>query len=435
MLSGKGINALLSLVYMAIITRSLGVERFGQFALVLGAAQGVELIVAFQSWQIVVRYGMPHLHAGRRFDLARLVRFALWLDFAAALIAIPVVIVTMMVLGSHFGWDARFVRQAVACGIIFAFAAYSTPVGVLRLYDRFGTAAIADAVTPATRCLGVLAVWLSGPNVIGFVTALAVAELLTAIAYWWLALGSSGMNWRLDRPLRWRALAEANPGLAGYAVTTNLTATLDALGKQLGVVFVGLLLTPAAAGGFRLARQIAQSLTKLSQTMARAIFPEFMRSRAGEGGSAQFHTLLARILRLSGVGAALVIILLLVLGRPVLGLIGGHQFLWVYPVLLLLGTSAAFDFASVGFEPALVTLGRPGLALLLRAISTFIFLAMTVALTSPLGTIGAGIAALVASLASMAMLWIALSRLRDRERLSEPLLELNVEAALEQPDQ
>ena len=40
------------------------------------AAQGVELIVAFQSWQIVVRYGMPHLQAGRPLDLARLVREA-----------------------------------------------------------------------------------------------------------------------------------------------------------------------------------------------------------------------------------------------------------------------------------------------------------------------------------------------------------------------
>jgi O-antigen/teichoic acid export membrane protein len=435
MLSSKGINALLSLVYMAIITRSLGVERFGQFALVLGAAQGVELIVAFQSWQIVVRYGMPHLHAGRRFDLARLVRFTLWLDISAALIAIPIVIGTMIVLGSHFGWDARFVHQAVACGIIFAFAAYSTPVGVLRLYDRFGTAAVADAVTPATRCLGVIAVWLSSPNVIGFVAALAVAELLTAMVYWWLALGLPTMSWRLDRPLRWRALVEANPGIGGYALTTNLTSTLDALGKQVGVVLVGLLLTPAAAGGFRLARQLAQSLTKLSQTMARAIFPELMRSRAGDGGTAHFHTLLGRIIRLSGVGAGLVIVLLLLLGRPALALIGGHQFLWVYPVLLLLGASAAFDFASVGFEPALVALGRPGLVLKLRFISTLIFLAITVGLTSPLGTIGAGVAALVASIVSMVMLWFALSRLRGRDRLDEPYLELTVEAALEQPDQ
>jgi O-antigen/teichoic acid export membrane protein len=435
MLSGKGVNALLSLVYMAIITRTLGVERFGQFALALGAAQGVELIVAFQSWQIVVRYGMPHLQAGRPLDLARLVRFTLWLDIFAALIAVPIVIVTMMVLGNHFGWEARFVHRAVACGIIFGFAAYSTPVGVLRLHDRFGTAAIADAVTPATRCLGVIAVWLSAPSVIGFLAALAVAELLTAMVYWWLALRLPGMSWRLDRPLRWRALVQDNPGIGGYALITNLTSTLDALGKQVGVVLVGLLLTPAAAGGFRLARQLAQSLTKLSQTMARAIFPELMRSRAGEGSSAHFHTLLGRIIRLSGVGAGLVVLLLLVLGRPALALIGGHQFLWVYPVLLLLGASAAFDFASVGFEPALVALGRPGLALKLRFVSTMIFLAITIGLTAPLGTIGAGVAALAASIASMAMLWFALSRLRDRDRLNEPYLEMTMEAVLEQPDQ
>jgi O-antigen/teichoic acid export membrane protein len=169
--------------------------------------------------------------------------------------------------------------------------------------------------------------------------------------------------------------------------------------------------------------------------MARAIFPELMRSRGREGSSAHFHTLLARIVRLSGVGAGFVVLLLLVLGRPALALIGGHQFLWVYPVLLLLGASAAFDFASVGFEPALVALGRPGLALKLRFVSTMIFLAITVGLTAPLGIIGAGVAALVASIVSMMMLWFALTRLRDRDRLNEPYLEMTMEAALEQPDQ
>ena len=64
-----------------------------------------------------------------------------------------------------------------------------------------------------------------------------------------------------------------------------------------------------------------------------------------------------------------------------------------------------------------------------------IFLAITVGLTAPLGIIGAGVAALVASIVSMMMLWFALSRLRDRDRLNEPYLEMTMEAVLEQPDQ
>jgi O-antigen/teichoic acid export membrane protein len=145
--------------------------------------------------------------------------------------------------------------------------------------------------------------------------------------------------------------------------------------------------------------------------------------------------LLTRIIRLSGIGATIVFIILLVLGQPALALIGGHQLVWAYPVLLLLGTSAAFDFAALGFEPALVALGRPGLALMLRFIATALFLGITVGLIPTLGTVGAGVAALVSSILSMLIFWIALSHLRGRERLGQRYLEATTAAALEQEDQ
>jgi O-antigen/teichoic acid export membrane protein len=432
MLGGKGVNAIFSLVYMAIVTRSLGVDRFGQFALALGAAQGVELLVAFQSWQIVVRYGISHLQEGRSSDLALLVRFTMWLDLAAVVIASPIILLTMVLLASHFGWDARFTYQAAGAGLLFAFASYSTPLGVLRLHDRFGQAELAGAIAPAVRLVGVTAVWLSGPNVIGFILALGIAELLSALGYWWFALQLPKMSWRTDRRLTWRELVQANKGIGNYAITTNLSSTLEAFGKQVGVIVVGFMLTPAAAGGYRLARQLGQSLSKLSQTMARAVFMELLRSRPDNGGPNHFHSLLLRLISLSAVGAGLVIALLLLLGRPALALIGGHEFLWVYPALLLMGTSAAFEFASVSFEPALVALGRPGIALKLRFISTAIFLAVTVGLTPILGIVGAGVAALTSSILSMVMLWGAISRLSGHGRAPEPALEDAMQTALDQ---
>jgi hypothetical protein len=39
MLASRGVSAVFSLVYLAIVTRSLGVEGFGKFALITGAAQ------------------------------------------------------------------------------------------------------------------------------------------------------------------------------------------------------------------------------------------------------------------------------------------------------------------------------------------------------------------------------------------------------------
>lgn len=420
LLGGKGVSAVLSLVYLAIVTRSLGLEGFGQFSLALGAAQAVALLVSFQTWLIVVRYGMPHLHAGRAQELAALLRFSTWLDAAAAAVSAVAIIGVMLVMGRYFGWSRPFTTEATLCGILFVLSPHWTPIGVLRMKDRYATAAAADSVTPIVRCVGAVAVWLIEPSVIGYFFAWALAESLTAVAYWLSALRLPGISWRLTSPFRWSDLKAANPGIASYAITTNLNSSLDVGGKQVAVLLVGFLLSPAAVGGFRLAQQLAQSMAKLSQALGRAIFPELIRSRVGTTETAHFEALLKRTLRITAIGGAIVFALLLLIGRPALALIAGPEFVWAYPVLLLLGTSAAIEFAAVGFEPALVALGRPTLALKFRFLSTAVLLTGFVLLTPKLQTIGAGISALAASILSVTLLWTVLQRLLKEGKVPSP---------------
>ena len=410
MLGGKGLSGVLSTLYLAIATRSLGVEGFGQFALVLGLGQGVAGFASFQSWQIVVRYGMQHIHAGRDAALTRLVRFSALLDIASGVAAALLVSAGIMLIGPRLGWSRDFLWQALASCVVLVLAVQSTPIGVLRLHDRFGDATLAEAFTPITRFIGAVIVWLTHPSVIAFLVVWSASEVITAAAYWLLAARQQRIEWRGGDWLRLRAVAEENGGILRYAVTTNLTSSLGLGAKQLAVLLVGLMVTPAAAGGYRVAQQLSQALGKLSQTLSRAIFPELMRSHAGDDEGGDFDRLFDRTRRLAMIGGGAVIVLLLTVGRPVLGLVAGKAFLPVYPVLLVLGIAAALDFAGVGFEPALVARGRAGTALELRFVSTATMLALMLALTPRHGGIGAAFAVLVSSILSFAMLWRAVQR-------------------------
>lgn len=408
LLGGKGLSAVLSLVYLAIVARSLGVAGFGKFALILGAAQAIELLASFQSWQIVVRYGIPHFTARRDTELNDLLRFCTLLDVAAALVSAVVVTAVYIGMGRYFGWTDKLVEGAIAFGVVFVISTHWTPIGILRMRDRFDTAAIADAATPIVRCIGAVVILAIKPGAIGFFGVWAVAELLTAVAYWTAALRLQPIRWDLGRGLGLRAITGANPGILKYALATNLNSSLDVGGKQVAILIIGFMLNPAAVGGFRMAQQLAQGVAKFSQAMGRAIFPELMRSRTDEPDERAFATLLKRTFRLTAGGAAIVVTVVIALGQPLIELIGGKQFLGAYPLLQLLGLAAAIEFAAVAFEPALVAMGRAGLALKLKIVSTTVLLAGIVGLTPILDTRGAALAVLAASVTSTVLLWLVL---------------------------
>ncbi|MEG3597353.1 MAG: oligosaccharide flippase family protein, partial [Pseudomonadota bacterium] len=61
LLTGRGLNAVLSIVYLALATRTLGLDNFGYFAIILALGQTVTGLANFQTWQFVVRWGADEL--------------------------------------------------------------------------------------------------------------------------------------------------------------------------------------------------------------------------------------------------------------------------------------------------------------------------------------------------------------------------------------
>jgi hypothetical protein len=65
LLASNALMAVLSLVYIGMVTRALGLADFGRFALITGTAQMLAMLVSFETWKVVVQYGLEHEGAGR----------------------------------------------------------------------------------------------------------------------------------------------------------------------------------------------------------------------------------------------------------------------------------------------------------------------------------------------------------------------------------
>ena len=406
LLAGKIVGAVLSLIYLGIATRALGPAGFGQFVLILGTGQAVATLVSFESWQLLLRFGMERLHSKKTDDLGHLIAFCIVLDLVAAAFGAVLAMLGVAVLGPRFGWSIATQKEALAFCLVLLVCIRSASIGVLRLHDRFGAAAFAETVTPIIRFIGAMVVVAIGPSVNGLLIAWAIAELATAAVHWGLAIATVRPRLAWWRWSHLRRVPAENPGLWHYAATTNIASTLGIVGKQFAVLFVGASVSPAAAGGYRIAHQLGQALANISDMLSRATFSELMRIRAGRTAGELVRMFRSASL-LAMVTAVIMIAILLILGRPLLTLLAGEHYGSVYPLVLLLGIAAALDACGVSFEPALLATGRVSLALRLRIISTaFLFVALWVLLERA-GIIGAAWATFFASLLALILLGAA----------------------------
>lgn len=407
MLASRGVSAVFSLVYLAIVTRSLGVSGFGKFALITGAAQLLANLLAFQTWQIIVQYGVNHIENRDQTRLARLYRGALLLDAVSAVTGIAAAAIILHFFADALGLSATLARATLIFNIIMLLSLRSTPLGMLRLRDRFSLAAAAESATPTFRLIGAVAVWIIHPKLQGFLIAWAIAELLTAAAHWYAVRKTGDLALMFNRGKNLREVFTDNPGITRYALTTNFSQTLSMTTKQLPLFLVGGLTGTAAAGAFRLAAQLSRSLTILAQMIARAAFPEIVRAVRNQGVEGLSGIILQSI-RVALAVSTIAFVLIVALGELVLKLVGGEEFGQAYHSLLWLAAAGCTELAIVAFEPAIMAAQRAHLAFFARLGATAVLVGGAVVLEPSMGAEGVAAAVFANSVVQSVLLGVIL---------------------------
>lgn len=353
LLGGRGINALLSLVYLALATRVLGLEDFGRFTLIVVLAQAIVGIASFQTWQAVVRWGsLPG-------EEERSAGFALALDMLSVVVG---GVIAGAVCWSASLWlplppELRLAAFAQCAAALLAIR--STPTGILRLHDRYDLAALAESALPATRAVGAILAWLFWPGITGFVAAWALAELACAAAYWWLARGLTPIRFS-DVSLR--ALPHRHAGVWRFVWATNLSRSLAISARQAILLMVGALGGAEMAGGYRVAAQLGQALVQLGEAVSRAIYPEFVR--AGKGARA----ISVSMARLAGGTGLIALALAWLMGGWALTMLAGPEFGFAHGALIVLAGAGALELLGASWDALLVARHRAELAFGVRAV-------------------------------------------------------------------
>ncbi|SFF92499.1 Membrane protein involved in the export of O-antigen and teichoic acid [Novosphingobium sp. CF614] len=415
LLGGKGFGGLCSIVYLAILSRSLGLKDFGHFSLIFGTAQALVAVAGFQTWQAVVRYGAAYVHANDWVRFSRLSMLCGVIDAAGALFGCLMAAVIFLGFAGTLDLNPAYVNMAFAFNCALMWGRVSAPTGMMRALDRFDAAVYVEAMVPVGRLIAASFIWWYGPTVGRFLFAWAFVDVTSAFTYWALALRLNPRGFDLAGLRDWRVTISENPQIRRFLFIISTASTLDAAFKQGPLLAVGYFLGTSAAGLYRLADQLAQGFGKVSTLIARAIYPEVSRARFASSPT-EFRRMIMRIVRIAGIGGGIVVLAAIVAGRQLLALIGGSAFGAGAAILVPLAIAASFELASVAFEPVLHSTGRAQTALFGRlfAVAT---LAGTILVLHGIGAVGIAWSVAVAGAAGYCMLGImALRTLHRLER-------------------
>lgn len=398
LLGGRVANAVMGLAAIALTARALGLTSFGVLILIHAFAQFLGETVKFQSWQTVLHYGARPLAEGRPADFGKVLRFALALDAIGAVVGVAVGLIATLAFGDRLGLSPEHRPAAALYVLSVVFMVSATPMGLLRLLDRFDVLARQTALVALVRLIGCGIGFVTTASMPAFLIFWAAGVVAGFVYIAWAAWSELKARGLLSGPT-WRGgpLTEGMPGAWRFAWSTNLSATVDVAFTHVITLALGALVGPAQAALWRIGRQVADAIAKPARLLTASLYPELARLHAGEGGQAGMWRLARAIGLLAGALGVLLMGLTLGGGEWLLRITMGPQFTQAATLMTWQVGAAVIGLVALPFEPMLVSLGRAGTALWVRLVVCFAYLALLGPVVTHYGALGAAVTLVIAS--------------------------------------
>ncbi len=412
--SSKAVAVVSGVAYLSLAAQALGAAQFGIIVLIHTYSAFIREIVSFKSWQALIRYGAEYIDRDEYGTFQKLLKLTFCLDMASAIIGFLIGAIAIQYVGPRLGLTPDAVPLATIYCVLILINIKSTPLGVLRLFNRFDLLGLQALIVPLLRLAGVAIASYFGASWKIYLLVWFIAGALSAlvlISLGWRELKRqkvmNGLDWNM------RGLAAPHKGIWPFVWTANFHGTANMASTHIATLSVGFILGPAGAALLKVAQEIAGALTKMAQLFNSTIYPELAKLASSQGGT-YLRQVVLKSARLGLLIGGIFVVIVFAVGEPVLFYLFGEEFGNAYRVLLFLTLASAIAMVTFAFEPALYAIGRPQLALYVKLVASVVHVGTIIVLLMAIGLVGAGIAALIGNLVAAILLFVIASRLLAR---------------------
>jgi O-antigen/teichoic acid export membrane protein len=392
-LAGFGTGALLSAVAAILLTRHLGVVRFGQYATIIALATLVTQLT---------EGGLTSL-ATRDFALvtperkAKLMGDRLGLQIATTLIAVAICGVFALLAG----YGAARAWGALAAAVGLGLAALQVTVAVpLTTSLRLGVTSGLELARQAILVGLTVTLVLVGAGLLPFLVALIPSSLAVLAGTWVLAHRLVRLR-PAFHPRAWADLAQPalvlslSSGLATiYVFTTQILTSLSA--------------SPVQTGLFAASLRVFAVVASIPGLMVISALPLLARAARDDADRLEFALQrLFEVALIAGVGVGVVLV---VGAEPIIAVIAGHRYTGAVGPLRIEGIAVLGTCLTPVWSTGLLALHRHAALLVCNLIALVVIAALTLGLAPVIGARGAAIATVAGEWTIAISLLVALVR-------------------------
>jgi len=358
--SATGISAGISMLQGILVARLLGVNDFGILGIITLFTSVINRLISFRMGELVIKYVGHYSEIGDEERAAAVFKASALLELFASVAAFGLLVLLAPIGASYFAKDANLTPLFIIYGLTILVNLISeSSTGLLQIFDRFrGMAGLLVAKSVFTLAvitliyfndgglLAILLAYLGGKAIGAF--GLSIAALIEANRQW-------GRDW-------WRTpinlLRSKARELINFAIHTNISSSISLITKDSEILWVSYFRTPLEAGYYKLALSLANIVQLPVSPLPQTTYPEFSRE-AARGRWNNFRHIMRQGSYIAG-GYSLVATLgLLILGRPLIRIVYGEEYLPAYPALMILLVGYLVANTFYWRRPALLALGRP----------------------------------------------------------------------------
>ena len=341
----------------------LGPENYGVLGLIILFASSVNRLFSFRMGELVIKFAGQSLAVGNKKQAAAIIKVAGLSETLTSIFAYGVLLLLAPWAAQTIIKDPAVEQWIVIYGLaLLANFVTETSTAVLQLGNHYRSQAILNLIQSVITASWIVVLYFMQGSVYDVLNAYLVGKLVFGIGIMAVALSKIselvGKQW-------WReSLANINDkiGLLKFALSTNLSGTVNLIVRDSEVLWVGYFLTSLQAGYYKFALAIMNVILLPITPFISTTFPEINTTIAKKNWKT-LKSLLSKTTLISAIWTVVCIIGVAFFGPWLLGLLKDGMYLPAMPVILIL--VAGYGFANVFFwnRSLLLAFGKPNFPL------------------------------------------------------------------------